>query len=67
MLETFKLNNGLLVLGKLYKDKIEPIRYTNRKQADLMAQKIDGKVIQPRMSVVFYVVPKQNGLQNANI
>jgi hypothetical protein len=67
MLETFKLNNGLLVLGKPYKGKIEPIRYTNRKQADLMAQKIDGEVIQPRLSVVFYVVPKQNGSQNANI
>jgi hypothetical protein len=56
MHETFKLNNGLLVLGKPYKGKIEPIRYTNRKQADLMAQKIDGDVIQPRLSVVFYVV-----------
>jgi hypothetical protein len=67
MLETFKLNNGLLVLGKPYKGKIEPIRYTNRKQADLMAQKIDGEVVQPRLSVVFYVVPKQNGSQNANI
>ena len=67
MHETFKLNNGLLVLGKLYKGKIEPIRYTNRKQANLMAQKIDGEVIQPRLSVVFYVVPKQNGSQNANI
>lgn len=67
MHETFKLNNGLLVLGKPYKGKIEPIRYTNKKQADLMAQKINGEVIQPRMSVVFYVVPKKNGLQDANI
>ena len=67
MLKTFKLNNGLLVLGKLYKDRIEPVRYTNRKQADLMAKKIDGEVIQPRMSVVFYVVPKKNGLQHENI
>ena len=58
-MNTFKLNSGAVVLGKPYKGGIEPIRYTNRTQAEAMARKVDGKVIQPGMSVVFYVVPKQ--------
>ena len=51
---TYRIRNGADVLGKLYKGKVEPIRYANYTQAADRAVAVGGKVVQFTRS--FYVV-----------
>lgn len=43
---TYKLNNGAVVLAKLYKGEPFPLTYANRTQAKNAAAKVGGEVIQ---------------------
>jgi len=52
---TVKLRNGATVLAKLYKGEPEPVRYSNRTQAQAAAEK-HGGVVARFLGRPFYVV-----------
>lgn len=41
-----KLNDGTIVLGKLYQDEVVAVTYSNRTQAERSAKREGGEVIQ---------------------
>lgn len=52
---TFKLNNGIRVLAREYKGRIEPYTYMTETQARKRADAIGGYVIRPTRA--YFVVP----------
>lgn len=52
---TFKLNNGVQVLAREYKGRIEPYTYMTETQAKKRANEIGGYVIRPTRA--YFVVP----------
>jgi hypothetical protein len=52
---TFKLNNGVQVLAREYKGRIEPYTYMTESQARKRAEAIGGQVIRPTRA--YFVVP----------
>ncbi len=53
---TVRLNNGVVVLGKLYKGEPCALSYVNRTQAKRKAEQVDGTVYH-REGPCFYVAP----------
>lgn len=52
---TYRLRQGALVLGRIYKGELRPLTYVNRAGAEASAALHGGTVFQPRLGPVFYV------------
>lgn len=52
---TYRLRQGALVLGRIYKGQLRPLAYVNRAGAAASAARHGGTVFQPRPGPVFYV------------